>query len=216
MPVYDFQVPVALDYLATFSWAVSGASVAIHKRFDLMGVLLVAVLASTGGSVLRDGIFLNRTPPVLTDRNYLPLILAAVTVTVVFRSRILGSSKIDTPVSIMDAVGTPTFAVVGMQYSLQAGIPLPGVVLIGLINGFGGGMLRDILVNDVPAVLRPGQWSATLALAACLFFLLLLLTLRMTAGSAAWTTVALYFAARMVAIRFDLRTRPLLTTPGDQ
>jgi uncharacterized membrane protein YeiH len=216
MPVYDFHVPPALDYLATFSWAVSGAAVAIHKRFDLMGVLVVAVVAATGGGLLRDGLFLNRTPAMLTDRNYLPLILAAVIVTVLFRSRILGESVIDTPVSIMDAVGTPTFAVVGMQYSLQAGIPLPGVVLIGLLNGFGGGILRDVLVNDVPAVLRPGQWAATLALVACVLFLTLLLWLRMPAAFAAWVTVACYFAARMVAIRFDLRSRPLLPREGGQ
>ena len=210
MPVYDFQVPLALDYLATFSWAVSGAAVAIHKRFDLMGVILVAVLASTGGGLLRDGVFLNRTPAMLTDRNYLLLILAAVAVTVLFRARILGESAIDTPVSIMDAVGTPTFAVVGMQYSLLAGIPLPGVVLIGLINGIGGGILRDMLVNEVPAVLRPGQWAASLALAACLLFLVLLLWLRMTSATAAWIVVACYFAARMLVIHFDLRSRPVL------
>lgn len=210
MPVYDFQVPPSLDYLATFSWAISGAAVAIHKRFDLMGVILVAVLSSTGGGLLRDGLFLNRTPVLLTDPNYLLIILAAVIVTVVFRARILGESVIDTPVNIVDAIGVPTFAVVGMQYSLLAGIPLPGVVLIGLINGFGGGMLRDVLVNEVPAVLRPGQWAATLAFCACLLFLALVLWLQMTAGVAAWIVVAAYVIARMLAIRFDLRSRPLL------
>ena len=215
MPVYDFHVPLILDYLATFSWAVSGAAVAIHRRFDLMGVTLIAVLASTGGGLLRDGIFLNRTPAMLVDSNYLLLILLAVIVTVLFRSRILGESVIDTPVSIMDAVGTPTFAIVGMQYSLQAGVPLPGVVLIGLINGFGGGILRDVLVNEVPAVLRPGQWSASLAVAACLLFLALLLLLRTTAAVAAWITVAFYVVARLLAIRYDLRSRPLLPKGHD-
>jgi uncharacterized membrane protein YeiH len=210
MPVYDFQVPFVLDYLATFCWAVSGAAVAIHKRFDLMGVLFVAVIASTGGGLLRDGLFLNRTPAMLTDRNYLPLILVAAVVTVLFRARILGEPVIDRLVNVVDAVGVPAFAVVGMQYSLLAGIPLPGVVLIGLINGFGGGILRDVLVDEVPAMLRPGQWAATLALAACFLFLALLLWLRMTAATAAWITVAAYVAARMLAIRFDLRSRPLL------
>ena len=152
----------------------------------------------------------------LVDSNYLLLILLAVIVTVLFRSRILGESVIDTPVSIMDAVGTPTFAIVGMQYSLQAGVPLPGVVLIGLINGFGGGILRDVLVNEVPAVLRPGQWSASLAVAACLLFLALLLLLRTTAAVAAWITVAFYVVARLLAIRYDLRSRPLLPKGHDQ
>lgn len=215
MPTPDFLVPVYLDYLATFSWAISGAAVAIHKRFDLMGVAVVAVVASTGGSLLRDGLFLNRTPPVVTDRNYLPLILAAACVAVLFRPWILGESVIDVPVSVLDAVGVPAFAVIGMQYALQAGIPLPGVVLIGLVNGFGGGLLRDILVNEIPSVLRPGHYAASLALIACLAFLALTLWGGLTVYHAGWVIVAGYVVARMLVIRFDLRSRPLLPREQD-
>lgn len=210
MPTDEFQVPFLLDYLATFFWAVSGTAVAIHKRLDLMGVALVAVLASTGGGLIRDGLFLHRTPSVLTSPVYLPLILAAAAVTILFRRWIIGISVIDVPVSVIDAIGTPAFAVVGMQYALQAGIALPGVVLVGVLNGYGGGILRDILVNDVPAVLRPGHYSATVALVACLIFLALTRWLHAPATAAAWGVMALYLVARMVTIRFDLRTRPVL------
>ena len=58
----DFQVPVLFDYVATFTWAVSGAIVAIRRRFDITGVFIVSLLAAIGGGSLRDAMFLNRTP----------------------------------------------------------------------------------------------------------------------------------------------------------
>ena len=72
-----FHVPVYFDYLATFAWALSGAIVAMRKRCDIVGVFVLALLTSMGGSILRDGVFLQRPPPVLTDLFYLPPILAA-------------------------------------------------------------------------------------------------------------------------------------------
>lgn len=70
----DFHVPL-LDYVATFSWAASGAVVAIRKRFDIVGVFVVALLSSIGGGLLRDGFFLQRIPAFLVNPVYLPLIV---------------------------------------------------------------------------------------------------------------------------------------------
>ena len=203
-------MPALFDYLATFTWAVSGAVVGIRKRYDLVGVFVIAVLSSTGGSLIRDGLFLHRTPPVLTDAVYLPLILAATIVTSAFRRRISGLPVVDRLVDMMDAIGTPAFAVVGMQLSLRAGIPLPGVVMMGMINGFGGGLLRDVVVNDAPAVLQPGQYAATAAAAMCVLFLTMTLGYGVATDGAAWGIVALYVVIRMLTIRYNLRTQPVL------
>jgi uncharacterized membrane protein YeiH len=210
MPTLEFQVPILLDYLATFMWAVSGAVVAIRKRYDMMGVFVIALLSSTGGSIIRDGLFLHHTPPMLTSAIYLPLILLATASTSAFRKRIAQMPMIDWLVSVIDAVGTPAFAVVGMQLSLRAGIALPGVVLVGVLNGFGGGLLRDVVVNDVPAVLQPGQYAASAAIGVCVLFLALTLGFGVATTQAAWGVVVLYFAIRMLTIRFNLRTRPVL------
>src|SRR5215204_6336262 len=119
MPQADFQVPQAFDYIATFLWALSGAFVAMHKRYDLSGVLVIALLSSTGGSLIRDGIFLQRTPPVLLDGWYVPIIVVAAIVASLFRYQINRTRVIDPLINVIDALGVPAFAVVGMQLALQ-------------------------------------------------------------------------------------------------
>ncbi|HMN28095.1 MAG TPA: TRIC cation channel family protein, partial [Caldilineaceae bacterium] len=91
----DFQVPLALDYFATFLWALSGAAVGMHKRYDFAGVLVVALLSSTGGSLIRDGIFLQQMPPVLGNSWYIPIILLATVVVSLFRQRITRMPFVD-------------------------------------------------------------------------------------------------------------------------
>jgi hypothetical protein len=77
MTASEFQVPILFDYVATFTWAVSGAIVAIRRRFDIVGVFVVALLAAIGGGLLRDAVFLNRTPVFLVNPAYLSLIVGA-------------------------------------------------------------------------------------------------------------------------------------------
>lgn len=206
----EFQVPLAFDYFATFLWALSGAITGMHKRYDLAGVVVIALLASTGGSLIRDGIFLHQTPPVITDGWYIPLILLATAVVGLFRQRINRMPFVDRLISVIDALGVPAFAVVGMQLTLRAGVPLPGVVLVGIINGFGGGLLRDVVVGDQPTMLKPGQFAVSALLFVCLVFVLLVRWFGLPNALAAWGCIALYFAIRMLSIRYNWRTRPVL------
>lgn len=210
MPASAFHIPVYFDYLATFAWALSGAVVALRKRHDIVGVFVLALLTSMGGSILRDGVFLQRTPPVLTDPVYLPLILTATLLVSLFRRRIAHLRVVDKLVGTIDAVGTPAFAVVGLQFALAAAIPLPGVILVGAISAVGGGVLRDMIVREVPSILQPGQFFALLALLACIAFLTLTLALRVDPEPAGWATIGLFFVVRMLTIRFNWQTRPLL------
>ena len=210
MPTSAFQIPVYFDYLATFAWALSGAVVALRKRHDIVGVFVLALLTSMGGSILRDGVFLQRTPPVLTDPVYLPLILTATVLVSLFRRSIAHLPVVDRLVGTIDAVGTPAFAVVGLQFALAAAIPLPGVILVGAISAVGGGVLRDMIVREVPSILQPGQFFALLALLACIAFLALTLALHIDPEPAGWATIGLFFVVRMLTIRFNWQTRPLL------
>ena len=205
-----FHVPVYFDYLATFAWALSGAIVAMRKRCDIVGVFVLALLTSMGGSILRDGVFLQRPPPVLTDLFYLPLILAATLLAAVFRRRIANLRVVDRLVGTIDAIGTPAFAVVGLQLALESGIPLPGVILVGAVSGVGGGVLRDLIVREVPFILQPGQFFAVVLLMANLAFLALTLAFGVDTVPAAWATIALFFVVRMLTMRYNWQTRPLL------
>ena len=209
----QFQVPFLLDYLAVFLWAVSGAIVGMHKRYDFAGVLVVAILASTGGSLIRDGIFLQQTPPVLSNPWYIPVIIAATAFVSLFRRRITKIVLVNRVVDVIDGVGVPAFAIVGLQLSLQAGIPLPGVVLVGVTNGVGGGILRDLLVGDTPSALKPGTIFVSGVVLICVVFLALTYGFGVSKEWAAWGMIALFFTIRMLSIRYDWRTRPVLQEP---
>lgn len=205
-----FHVPFLLDYLAVFLWAMSGAIVGMYKRYDVAGVLVVAILASTGGSLLRDGIFLQQTPPVLTNPWYIPLIIAATAFVGLFRRRITQMILVDRVVDVIDGIGVPAFAIVGLQLSLQAGIPMPGVALVGVTNGVGGGILRDLLVGDTPSALKPGTIFVSGVILICVLFLVLTYGFGASKEWSAWGMIALFFTIRMLSIRYNWRTRPVL------
>jgi len=211
-----FQVPIAFDYVATFTWAVSGAIVAIRRRYDITGVFIVALLAALGGGLLRDALFLNRTPVFLEDPAYLSLITGATVATSVFARylrNLIGPDTVQKIVDYIDALGTPAFAVFGMQLAGNAGLPPIAVVFVGVANGVAGGLLRDVVVRAVPALLRPGQFGSLTLLAACGVYLLLTLQAGLVPNRAAWITVALFFVARVLTIRFNWQTRSVWEGP---
>jgi uncharacterized membrane protein YeiH len=208
----EFQVPFIFDYVATFAWATTGSIVGVRKGYDLTGVIFVAVISSTGGGLLRDGLFLHRFPPVLVDPVYLPLIGSAVLFVVLFGRYIhqpRNRKVIDNVVLAIDAIGVPAFAVVGMQLALAKGVPLPGVLLIGVINGTGGGLLRDVLINETPAVLLPGQYFGIMLFVGTGLYLAATQAFGWPARFVGWGMVALFFLSRLVVMRFNLRTRPI-------
>ena len=208
----DFQVPILFDYVATFTWAVSGAVVAIRRRFDIVGVFVVSLLAAIGGGLLRDALFLNRAPVFLLNPAYLSLIAGATVVTSVFARylrRLIGPDTVQKIVDYIDALGTPAFAVFGMQLARDAGLPLVAIVFVGVANGVAGGILRDIVVREVPALMRPGQFAALTLLAASGIYLLLTMRLDMAPPHAGWITVGAFFVARVLTIRFNWRTSPV-------
>jgi uncharacterized membrane protein YeiH len=209
MSATEFQVPILFDYVATFTWAVSGAVVAIRRRFDIVGVFVVSLLAAIGGGLLRDALFLNRTPVFLLNPDYLSLIVGATIVTAVFARYLrnfIGRDTVQKIVDYIDALGTPAFAVFGMQLADDAGLPLIAIVFVGVANGVAGGILRDIVVREVPALMHPGQFVALTLLAACGVYLLLTVHGGLEPRRAAWITVAVYFLARVLTIRFNWQT----------
>ena len=92
------------------------------------------------------------------------MIAGATIITAVFARylrNLIGPETIQKIVDYIDALGTPAFAVFGMQLAEEAGLPLMSIVFVGVANGVAGGLLRDVVVRDVPALLRPGQFAST-------------------------------------------------------
>ena len=206
----QFQLPVQLDYLAIFAWALSGALVGLRKRFDLVGVFMTALVSSIGGGLIRDGVLLQKIPLVLTNPVYLPEIAATTFLAIALARRLHTAKLIEQAIELIDSVGTPAFAVLGVEIALQAGLPLPGVMMVGCVAGVGGGVLRDVLVREVPEIMQPGRYQAILVALACAAYLILTQGLGFSRAIMAWGVVGGYVAVRFATIRFDWRTRPVL------
>ena len=208
-----FQVPPAFDYLATLTWASSGALVGIRKHFDVVGVFVIALVSSLGAGLVRDALFLQRTPVLLTDPVYLPLIGVTVVLFSLFSgplTRVVTADTVQKLIDIIDGVGIPIFAVIGMQLAEERGIPVAGIIFVGVVNGTAGGLLRDVLVRDVPAVLRPGQFVTLILLLACVMFVTLKWYAEVTIPQAAWTSIGTFFVLRVLTVRFNWTTRSVL------
>lgn len=207
----DFGVPSLFDYVATLTWAISGALVGIRKNFDFTGVFVVALLSSTGGGLVRDAVLLQRTPVFLLDPVYLPLIAATTVLVTVFTAAwtsLRQGTSVRKLVDIVDALGTPAFALVGMQLAEERSIPTAGTIFTGVVNGVAGGLLRDVVVRDVPALLRPGQFVTLTLTAACGLFIVLR-QYSISPAEAALATVCAFFTARVLAVRFNWRSRAI-------
>ena len=140
-----------LDFLGTFAFAISGALVAVRHRLDLFGVLVLSFAAAAAGGITRD-VLLGATPPVaLVDWRYLGMALVAGLLTFYRHADV---ERFRNPVQVSDAVGLALFAVVGASKALTAGVGPVGAVLLGVLTGVGGGIVRDVLVAQVPAVLQ--------------------------------------------------------------
>lgn len=152
---------------STLLYAVSMAAVAVNaasavletedKRMDLVGATIVGFAASLGGGSLRD-ILLNRPVFWLAQVDYLICALLAVLATFVLARRVRIRSGLFV---IPDAIGLALFTAVGTQIALDQGVHWLPASMLGVITGAFGGMLRDILVNEVPLVMRPGTLYVT-------------------------------------------------------
>jgi len=210
MPARAFLLPPIFDYSATFLWAISGAALGARRGYAILGIITLALVSSTGGGLLRDGLFIQDGPPVLVRTPiYLWLIAVGVLVVVVFGGRVARMPRLCKGIVLIDAAGLGAYAVVGMDRALAAGISLPGVVVVGMVNAVGGGILRDVLLNTEPDMFKPGTLDQALALIGCLLFLGLTQGRPVSQFTAAWITIGVVFAVRLLAIRFRIESRPL-------
>lgn len=152
---------LALDLAGTFAFALSGGTAGVRRNLDIFGILLLSFAASTSGGMMRD-LLIGATPPAaLSDWRYLAVSLLAGIIC------FFGSSLIErlrNPVRLLDAMGLALFAVAGTEKALGFGMHPFGAALMGMLTGIGGGIARDVLLAEVPAVLR-AEFYALAALA---------------------------------------------------
>jgi len=207
MLTLDTDLQLALDLVGVFVFALTGGLVAVKKRLDLFGVLVLAASAALGGGVLRDLLIGETTPVGISDWRLLGTAVLAGLVTFVFHP---GVERISKVVRVLDAAGLATFAIGGSLKALGAGVSPLAAVVIGCITAVGGGMVRDVLAGQVPEVLRREMYALPALLGSTV-----LVAVHHTdhmSVAAIWACVGLVFVIRMVAVVLDVHApKPLRT-----
>lgn len=160
---FDYAFLLALfNYLGLFAFGISGAVAALRRHADIFGVVVLAFAAACSGGIIRD-ILIGSLPPdnILTWKP-LAVSSASVLATIIFYPVI--TQRFKNPVQVFDAVGLGLFAVLGADKALTFGLSPLWAVLLGVVTSVGGGVVRDVLLARVPAVLRT-EIYATAALA---------------------------------------------------
>jgi uncharacterized membrane protein YeiH len=187
---------LVLDLTGTFVFALSGALAGVKRKLDLFGVLVLSFAAANSGGIVRD-VLIGAVPPgAVDDWRYLGVSLFAGVITFYFSHLIVRMSN---PVLLFDAAGLALFAVSGASKALAYGLNPVMAITLGMVTGIGGGIARDILLAEIPTVLRAELYAvAALAAAAVV---VIGDTLQLPAAPVTAVAVSLCFWLRVMAIR---------------
>jgi len=151
------EVIYVLDILGTFAFAISGALVALDKKFDIFGVIIIAFVTAVGGGMLRD-VLINAHPiNWIGDLNYLYIIFSAVLFTFLFKSKIAHLSK---TMFLFDTIGISVFTLLGLQKGLSNDLHPIIAIIMGMISAVFGGVLRDVLTAKIPLIFEKEVYAS--------------------------------------------------------
>lgn len=193
---------VALEVIGILAFSVSGVMAAARARMDWLGAIVLALVVAIGGGTLRD-LLLGRLPVAWLERSWPVIVATAVAVVMLAVVRLWPHAHLDawTPILIADAVGLSAFTILGTQVGLEAGLSAFLAVMLGVLTGVGGGVLRDLLTGNRPNVLFGQIYAVAGIVGACVF--VLMLEVGVSVSASVWTSVAVLFVLRMLAMWRD-------------
>lgn len=189
-----------LDLGGTFVFAISGAVAAVNRRLDIFGILVLSFVAGNAGGITRDVLIGAIPPAALRDGWYLLVSIVAGLITFFSYA---GVDRLRNPVLWFDAVGLSFFAVAGAEKAVEFGLYPPMAALLGMVTGVGGGMTRDLLVVEIPQVLRSDLYAVAALVGASIVVAGHVLGL--SYGVSAPVGGVLCFGLRFMAIRHGWR-----------
>ncbi len=192
------QVPGLYELTAAFVGGLSGAVHADERRMDMTGILILAIVNALGGGMLRDILLQNHGIAAFMKPQLLGVALLAAAFGFFFAS---AYRRMHRPFLYLDAISLGLFAVVGADKALAAQLSVIPAVLLGVITSVGGGMIRDVLCNETPQVMRPGTLSATAAILGSSLYVLLVTWLNIVKPVAMIVTVLVTLTIRLLAIK---------------
>src|SRR5947209_756924 len=155
LPGFDPTLLLVLNLVGTFVFGLSGGMAGVRKQLDVFGAVVLAVVVGIAGGTIRD-LLIGIPPQTFRDWRYLAVAGGAGLLTTLAHPAI---NRLQRPIDALDAAGLALFCVTGAATALAHGLGVVDSVILGAITGIGGGMLRDILVGEIPTVLRGGLYA---------------------------------------------------------
>ena len=205
------QIGPWLDLAGVAANAIAGALVAGRRQFDWLGVAVVAGVTAIGGGTLRD-LLLGRPVFWIANPAYLQAALAATAFTLLYARRGRIPERV---LEAADALGLALFGIAGARIAMGLGHEGLIAVVMGVITGAFGGLLRDVVCNDIPMIFRQGQFYATAVIAGCSLYVGLV-SWGVDAGPAAAAGMLAILALRVAAIVWNLRLPVFRLPPEDR
>ncbi|AJE02269.1 trimeric intracellular cation channel family protein [Geobacter pickeringii] len=168
-PIAPPHIVYALDLLGTVAFAASGALAGVRKRMDLLGVIVLGLVTATGGGVVRD-VLLHDTPP-FCFKNELYLYLAVGASVLVFLVP-RHFERQQRALLLLDALGLGTFAVIGTSKALVFNLGFMGSVIMGVMTATCGGLIRDVLSNEIPLILQREIYASACVAGGAAYYLM--------------------------------------------
>lgn len=197
------NLTILLDLLGTFAFAVSGMRLASGKQIDWFGAYIIGLVTATGGGTMRD-LLLDVTPFWMLDVKYFLTTGVALIAILLFKERIF---RWGSTLFLFDAIGLGLFTIVGITKSIDAGLPIWVCIVMGTITGTLGGVLRDVLLNQVPLLFRRDIYALACVAGGGVYFLCLHLNL--PTGVTEIIAASTVITFRLLAVKFQIHL-PLL------
>lgn len=191
-----FQI---IEILGTFAFAISGVLVALEKRMDPFGVLIIAFVTSVGGGTVRD-VLIGQTPVTwMVNMIYVYVILGATIFAIVFRKRL---DFLRISLFLFDTIGIGLYTVVGIQKGLFIGLHPIICIALGTMTACFGGVIRDILCNEIPVIFRKEVYATACILGGFSYFLLRKLPIDNNIAFIISGIVVI--VVRLIAVKFEI------------
>lgn len=187
-----------IDLLGTSVFAISGALTAVEKRMDVFGVSAVAFITAVGGGTLRD-VLIGSTPVNwMKDLNYLIVIVAGITIALIFKNIV---QKLRRTFFLFDTIGIAVFTVIGIEKSLSLDLHPIISMMMGMVSAVFGGVLRDIVCNEIPLIFRREIYALNCLVGGAFF--LLMTWIGLSENLIVLITILIIAVTRALAVRFN-------------
>ncbi len=196
----------ALDILGTIAFAISGTLAAMHKRLDLFGVFIIAFVTAVGGGTLRDILIDRELVSWMQDLNYVYAIVVATTFAIIIRKKI---AYLRTSLFLFDTIGLGIFTIIGTEIGIQHELHPVITVILGTLTATFGGVLRDILCNEIPVIFKKEIYAMACIAGSIVF--IVLSNMQIDTNTNYIITTLIVIIIRLLAVKFRLSLPTLIT-----